>query len=366
MGRVYDALKRASAGSSTNGARQKKESGELTRRSGSASDPRAAKNGGDATAAGEHPWDRSPLFVARDAARDSASTAHTDATAGSALPGGLSSGAAGATLGAAGSTREVVEFVSHDISATRVEPHFVAVTQPRSAYCEQFRSLRTRVLHASERKKMQAFVVTSSGIAEGKTLTALNLAWLLAQTDGVRALLIDSDLRQPCATDYLGIERPAGLSEVLAGAATLEETIIRLEPAGLHLLPGGHPRDNVAELLSGPKFGRVLADVRRMFNYIIIDAPPLGIFTDAAVLINRADGALLVVRAGKTRYAEIDRLLEQLPRERMLGVVLNRTGEQLDETSYYYQRRYQRKDAEPQPPEALTTINEREEGVLVS
>ena len=364
MGRVYDALKRASA-SNTNGARSKKESGDLTRRNGSESAPPAAKNGRDAS--GEHPWDRSPLFVAGgQAARDSASTAHTDATAGSALPGGLTSGAAGATLDAAGSTRAMGEFVSQDISAARVEPHLVAITQPRSAYCEQFRSLRTRVLHAGERKKMQAFVVTSSGIAEGKTLTALNLAWLLAQTDGVRALLIDSDLRQPCATDYLGIERPAGLSEVLAGTATLEETIVRLEPAGLHLLPGGVPRDDVAELLSGPKFGRVLADVRRMFNYIIIDAPPLGIFTDATVLINRADGALLVVRAGKTRYAVIDRLLEQLPRERMLGVVLNRAGEQLDESSYYYQRRYKRKGEEPQPPVAETTINEREEGILVS
>src|SRR4051812_15439109 len=123
MGRVYDALKRASAGQ-TNGSRQRKESGDLTRRNGSASESAspAAKNG--VATAGEHPWDRSPLFVARDAARDSASTAHPDATAGSALPGGLSSRAAGATLDAAGSTRDVVEFVSQDISATRVEPHF--------------------------------------------------------------------------------------------------------------------------------------------------------------------------------------------------------------------------------------------------
>src|SRR5262249_41336850 len=72
------------------------------------------------------------------------------------------------------------------------------------------------------------------------------------------------------------------------------------------------------------------------------DAPPLGVFTDANLLINRADSALLVVRAGKTRYAVVDRLLEQLPRERMLGVVLNRAETSADETAYYYsQRRYQ-------------------------
>jgi Mrp family chromosome partitioning ATPase len=80
-----------------------------------------------------------------------------------------------------------------------------------------------------------------------------------------------------------------------------------------------------------------------MFDYIIIDAPPLGIFTDASVLINRADGALIVARSGKTRYSALDRLLEPLPRERLLGVVLNGSEEQMDEHGYYYQRRYVRR-----------------------
>jgi receptor protein-tyrosine kinase len=187
---------------------------------------------------------------------------------------------------------------------------------------------------------MRAFVITSSGVGEGKTLTALNLAWLLAQSEGVRALIIDSDLRQPCATDYLGIDVPVGLSEVLGGQVSLQEAIVRLNPAGLFLLPGGRARDDVAELLSGPTFARVITEARRMFDYIIIDAPPLGIFTDANVLISRADSALLVVRAGKTRYSQIDKLLEQLPKERVLGVILNRTDDQPDAESYYYQQRY--------------------------
>ena len=66
---------------------------------------------------------------------------------------------------------------------------------------------------------MHAFVITSAGVMEGKTLTAINLSWLLAQTDGVRALLIDGDLRNPCVADYLGLDAPSGLSEVLAGEA---------------------------------------------------------------------------------------------------------------------------------------------------
>ncbi|HEY0544308.1 MAG TPA: CpsD/CapB family tyrosine-protein kinase [Pyrinomonadaceae bacterium] len=355
MGRVYEALKRASTGGETNGNSRRRAEEDSTRRNGEAAremmQARVAGNGHDG-ATETHPWDFSPLFNRSVAVSVSASTAHTEAVVGSALPDDTASRAAGATLDAVGSTR-VLRCVSMDINAARVEPHLVAITQPRSAYCEELRSLRTHVIHLTQRKQMKSIVVTSTGASEGKSLTALNLAWLLAQTDGVRCLLIDSDLRQPCITEYLGIEEeaPVGLSEVMGGEVALEDTIIQLEPSGLYLLPGGGARDDVAEMLSGPKFSSILAEVRDLFDYIIIDAPPLGLFTDATVLINRADGALMVVRAGKTRYALVDRLLNTLPRSRMLGVVLNRNHEQLAESDYYYNRRYRRPEAVASAPE---------------
>ena len=333
MGRVYDALKRAAGPPAAEPKRRK--SSNSTHRNGSAAVllP-AAREIEEQLLAG------STILGPANADYSSASTAHTaNAPDGSALPGGMASRAAGATLGAAGAAR-AAEFMSYTISAARVEPHLVAITQPRSAYNEQFRALRTRVLQAGEHQQMHTLVITSSGIAEGKTLTALNLAWLLAQTEGVRALVIDSDLRRPCATNYLGIDLPVGLSEVLGGDVRLEDAIVRLEPAGLYLLPGGKARDDVAELLSGPTYARVLKEARRLFDFVIIDAPPLGIFTDASVLIDKADGALLVIRAGKARYAMVDRLLNQLPRERILGVVLNRVDEELDSSSYYYSHDY--------------------------
>jgi Mrp family chromosome partitioning ATPase len=95
----------------------------------------------------------------------------------------------------------------------------------------------------------------------------------------------------------------------------------------------------VAELLSGPRFSNLLEEARKLFDYIIIDAPPLGIFTDANLLISRADAAVLVLRAGSTRYSAVDRLLEQIPRERMLGVVLNRAQVKTDDNYYYYSDR---------------------------
>lgn len=336
MGRVYEALKRAAV--QPGGAKSQKPASSQ-RRNGDA--------GGLLPATSEIEEQliaSSSILTSPHAGLGSASTAHTaNAPDGSALPGGMASRAAGATLGAAGAAR-AAEFMSYTISAARVEPHLVAITQPRSAYNEQFRSLRTRVLQAGEHQQVRTIVLTSAGIGEGKTMTSLNLSWLLAQTEGVRCLLIDSDLRQPCATHYLGLDLPVGLSEVLGGDIRLEDAIVKLEPAGLFLLPGGRARDDVAELLSGPTYARVLKEARRLFDYVVIDAPPLGIFTDANVLIDKADGALLVVRSGKTKYTIVDRLLEQLPRERLLGVVLNRADAELDSTSHYYQHGYYDRD----------------------
>jgi capsular exopolysaccharide synthesis family protein len=360
MGRVFDAMRRHSATDSNGNAAKATPKSEHRKETPAVTGLPAAEKIEE-----ELLSNSTIMSVPGRTVRSSASTAHTaDVPGGSALPGGIASRDAGATLGAAEATR-AGGFITFDVSPSRVEPHLIAVSQPRSAYTEQFRSLRTRILEAGERLQMRAFVVTSAGVAEGKTLTALNLAWLLAQTEGVRALVIDSDLRRPCATDYLGIDAKVGLSEVLGGQLRLEDAIVRLEPSGLHLLPGGRPRDDVAELLSGPSYARLLTEVRRMFDYIIIDAPPLGIFTDANVLMSRADGGLLVVRAGKTRYSSIDKLLEQMPKDRLLGVVLNRTDEQPDESSYYYQHRYYNRERRTTEMAPLPPTERIEEEVAI-
>ncbi len=276
---------------------------------------------------------------------DSAFNEQNVSTQGKALPDVRTELTAGATLNAVSLTRPVQiqqmekslpDFVSWEVEADRVEPRLVAITQPHSTYNEEYRSLRTHILHKSQKQKLQSIVVASVGASEGKSVTSLNLSWMLAQTDGIKALIIDSDLRMPSLTDYLGIEADKGLSDILSGQATLQESIIKLEPSGLYLLPGGEARSDVAELISGPKFKEILRQVRDMFDFIIIDAPPLGIFTDATVLINHADGALLVVRANRTRYSAVDRILDTLPRDRMLGVVLNQSEDVLDESHYSY------------------------------
>ena len=276
----------------------------------------------------------------RIGAPSSAFAGQPDSLIGTALPDLKSDITAGANMNAESLTRSapktLPDFVSWNVDAERVEPRLVTITHPNSPYCEEYRSLRTHVLHKSQRQKLQSIVIASVNPSEGKSVTALNLAWLLAQTDGITCLIIDSDLRMPSLSDYIGIEAEKGLSDILTGETTLRESIIRLEPSGLHMLPGGEALNDVAELISGPKFKEILREAREMFDYVIIDAPPLAIFTDATVLINHADGALLVVRANRTKYAPLERVLEQLPKERILGVVLNQSEDVLTESHYNY------------------------------
>jgi receptor protein-tyrosine kinase len=228
------------------------------------------------------------------------------------------------------------------IDPTRLNPRLVAITQPNSAFAEEFRNLRTNILQKSQKRRLQTIAVVSVAPSEGKSITALNLAWLIAQTEGVSALLVDGDLRLPSLSDYLNIEPPHGLVDVLDGKATLSESIVRLRNSGLHLLSGGGVKPDVAEQISGTRFGGILDEARAKFDFVIIDAPPLSVFADAKVLINHADGALLVVRSNYTSYKVLDRIMEGLPKERMLGVVLNDTEETVISGNYYDYPYYRR------------------------
>jgi capsular exopolysaccharide synthesis family protein len=221
------------------------------------------------------------------------------------------------------------------IDPDRVNPRLVAITQPNSSFTEEYRNLRTTLLQKSKKQRLRSIVVASVAPGEGKSVTALNLAWLLAQTEGVTALVIDGDLRLPSLTEYLGIEAKVGLSNLLDGEASLQDAVVKLNPSGLHLLPGGRVRHDVAELLSGPTFARIVADAVGIFDFVIIDAPPLSVFADAKILINATDGALMVIRNNYTHYKTLGRLMEDLPVERLLGVVMNDSEETLIKGDYY-------------------------------
>ncbi|HQU86016.1 MAG TPA: CpsD/CapB family tyrosine-protein kinase [Pyrinomonadaceae bacterium] len=228
------------------------------------------------------------------------------------------------------------QFTRYKIRTDEVNERLVAITEPSSDYCEQYRKLRNHFLHTRQTKKLKTAVVASFGPAEGKSVTALNLAWLLAQVKDLRVLIIDADLRRSSLTDYLGIEADKGLSEVLTLDEKLADTIVHLEPSGLCLLPSGESREDVAELISSAKFRAILEEASAIFDVIIIDVPPLGLFSETSVLINQADGVILVARANKTATREVNELMHTLPTEKIICGILNEAQDMPKKKYYIY------------------------------
>jgi capsular exopolysaccharide synthesis family protein len=194
--------------------------------------------------------------------------------------------------------------------------------KPHARVAEAFRQLRTNLQFVSVIDDHQVILVTSAAPREGKTTTVCNLALAMADA-GRRVLVIEADLRRPRAADLLGVERTAGLTNVLAGRMDWMRAVQRWHDS-LDVLPSGPLPPNPSELLSLPVMVRLLADVRARYDVVIIDSPPLAAVSDASVLAARADGVVLVVRWGKTTTSAVGDAAESLRTvsSRLLGSVM--------------------------------------------
>ena len=188
---------------------------------------------------------------------------------------------------------------------------------------EAFRVLRTNLQFVDIDTPHKAFVVTSSVPGEGKSTTAVNVALSMAQA-GQRVLLVDGDLRRPQVATMLGLESAVGVTSVLLGKIDADDAIQHHE-TGLHVLASGPIPPNPAELLQSQAMHELLAKLRPGYDAIIIDAPPLLPVTDAALLASQTDGALLVVRHGRTTREQLHGAHQRLAGvdASALGVVFN-------------------------------------------
>ena len=199
----------------------------------------------------------------------------------------------------------------------------IAGGQARSISAEAFRQLRTNLQFLDIENPARVVVVTSSAAGEGKSTTAVNLAVSFSES-GRRVLLIEGDLRRPRVSDYLGLERAVGLTNVLAGQMSIGDAL-QTWGEGLTVLPSGSIPPNPSELLGGSVMNDLLSRLKAMFDMIIIDTPPLLPVTDAAVAAKLADGVVVIVRAGKTTKAQLHTSLRNLEDvdARVFGTVLN-------------------------------------------
>ncbi|QQS49190.1 MAG: CpsD/CapB family tyrosine-protein kinase [Acidobacteriota bacterium] len=229
------------------------------------------------------------------------------------------------------------------ISVAGVHARLILLTEPDSAGCEQFRMLRTQLFHAAETRSLKLITLTSALAGEGKTSTLLNLALAIAQSKEKRVLVIDGDLRRPSVATYLGIKPVAGLEEALTGSIELREAVTRIDGSEICVLPVTLESRNPTERLSSGRLGEILAELRDAFDFILIDSPPVMPFADARLLANHSDGVMMIVRAGLAPFETVEKALEILPADRMLGVVLNGADDQSDAGYYDYYYNYARR-----------------------
>jgi polysaccharide biosynthesis transport protein len=226
-------------------------------------------------------------------------------------------------------------------AATKAEsPRELIIYQsPLSILNEAYRSIRTSLLLSRAEKPPQAILLTSPSPGEGKTVTSVNIAIALAQ-DGYSVLLIDADMRKGCCHERLGLSRNSGLSNILTGRLSSQDTIRPTPIERLSLLSRGAPPPNPSELLGSHIMKETLKNLREMYDFILIDSPPVIGISDAAILSVLVDGVLLVLDGQNTSTPSAQKAVERLDmvRARMLGVVLN--GVDLQDPHYSYFRSY--------------------------
>jgi len=209
------------------------------------------------------------------------------------------------------------------------------------AFSEAIRSMRTAVLFSSADEGARTLVVTSTGPGEGKTMVSSSLAIALAQA-GQRTLIVDADMRRPRMHEALARAQEPGLSNVLVGETKLDEATRPTSVPNLQLLPAGQIPPNPSELIASKKFQHLHDEIRRRFDWIIIDAPPVMPVTDAAILGNVVGSVLFVVGSEMTARQAAMAAVEQLraANVRFVGAVLNRVN--VERHGYYYAPYYRK------------------------
>lgn len=225
------------------------------------------------------------------------------------------------------------------VGNSKVDPRIISYFDPKALITEQYKILRTNVLSLNKTKMHKVIVITSSINAEGKTITAVNLAVTLAQsTQKPKVLLVDADMRRGRIDRYLGVDHKIGLSEILIGKADLQDALFNIDIENLTFMASGAVPDNPAELLASERMKSLLLDLRKEFDYILIDTPPIIAVTDSGIVGAEADGVLMVIQAGRTQRGIIRRASELLHQchSKILGYVLTNIEYHLPEYIYRY------------------------------
>jgi capsular exopolysaccharide synthesis family protein len=205
---------------------------------------------------------------------------------------------------------------------------------------EEYRILRTKIVQ--HQKQPKCIVVSSAGVGDGKSTTAINLASVFALKSDARILLMDGDFRRATVASQLGLPSEPGLADVLSGRSTLESAIVRAaQIPNLHVVPAGKASVNPSELLDSAAWTSLCLRCRRSYRYVFIDSPPIGTVADFDLIQAHCDGIILVARPDRTKRAHVLDILKNINKDKLVGVVLNSIvpwplGKRKRSDSYYY------------------------------
>ena len=214
----------------------------------------------------------------------------------------------------------------------------IDVSRPHEAPMEEFRTLRTRLNHMKTLQPIHSIVITSASPAEGKSLSAANLALAQAHLAGNMTLLADFDFRRPIVHTLFGVDRSPGITDYLMGKIPLHKAMRKIIGTNLYIMPAGEAVINPLELLNVREVKQMLDQLPSLFNWIVLDSPPLLFAADAALLGTLCHGTLLVVRIGHTTIDSVTRAMQSLCHNNVLGIVVNaaRRGELYSKYTYYH------------------------------
>lgn len=215
--------------------------------------------------------------------------------------------------------------------------HLVALLDEHTLPAEKFRMLANRVASVRLSRELRIVHVTSSVMGEGKSLVSANLAVTLARRrPDQKVLLLEGDLRKPSLARVFGTNSIPGLGEWWEnGLREGIPPVYRLDGLHLWLLPAGIT-ERPADIMQSPRLPQILADLTKLFDWVVIDSPPLLPVADGGIWARLADGTILVVRAGVPQARAIRKGLESLDNARLIGVVLNDAADR-ERVQYYNQ-----------------------------
>src|SRR5438093_4900278 len=228
-----------------------------------------------------------------------------------------------------------VGFETSRIAPALLDEHLVSLQAPATPPAEQYRVLRHLVETLRKRANLQVIAVTSGGVGDGKTVTSINLAGALAQSEDARVLLIDMDLRRPSIARYLalGATRPTLADALEASGPELKDAVVRIPRFNLSVLRAPVSTAAPYEVLRSPKLEALLAEARRQYDYVVIDTPPFVPFPDCRLLAKSVDGFVLVVASNRTPRGVLAEALKAMDSEKAVGYVFN--AHPWTPTSYY-------------------------------